>query len=1046
MLFKRTWILGCLLIISCCFGFSQEVSDSITLNLENLNIKDGLSQGMVRSIIQDKEGFMWFATKDGLNKYNGYQITVYRNDLKNPFSLPDNYVTSLAEDDYGNFWVGTSTKGILLFDKVSERFYPINIVPQLNSLQDKEIKFLECKGRTMLLATANNIYIFDIGRFNPAEVLQIPSSIHLIFNYNKSHPKHPYEDPSKLSQNITWMPNREVWISRKDGIAICKPSQASGTWTLTEHAISEFGIPPTNYTSIYVCKIHGQPKYFVQLRESILIYNDSLHQTEHVIKTEFNKSYILPKSDSNGNVLFELSTVQYLFHSKTNKVIKIIPNDKKIHLSYLGFCIDRRGIIWLGTNGFGVTKYDPKKQFFRSENLLKKRLSNSLASNPLLIKSWRPIQLDLTKNSYIDLLPGLFPEHKFTHILEDSKGLIWMKSSLEDTVHRYLISYDQKTKAIKKYNGLNLYPRQFESFYTDNENQLWVIFYNAKKMQCALRLFNPLTDSFSTEYVFKVRNSSFDQYATISQCWRDNKGIFWLASLEGLVRVDIDKKQHTIWQHDPYDSSSLSNNSIFSLCPDPKQPDNYLWLGTNGGGLNKFEYATGKFYRYTETDGLPNNVVYGILSDNLGRLWLSTNFGLSCLSENSSRSAKGVFFRNFTVNDGLSDNEFNRYEYAKLNSGELVFGGVDGITRFNPSEVITNITAPAIKICGLTVFNQPVNNITNSDILDKPIPYTSYITLRHDQNMFTLEFAGLDYSSANKKQYKYVLDGFNETWIDNGSKNFTSFTNLDPGTYNFKVTVSINGGPWNSTPASIRINILPPWWQTWWFRLLLVSLVIGIGYTIFYYRYLQNLKFLKLRNRIADDLHDDIGSTLSSISLSSAIIQHKLKNESAEVKKLLTQISSNTDNMMESMSDIVWTINARNDSFEDTLLRMKAFAIQLLEPKNYIIHFEVADELSKLKLNIEQRKNLYLIYKEAIHNVAKYAQAKQVWVTLAVVEKRKLVMKIKDDGIGMEATLGNALGGNGLTSMKKRAGELQGELEINSSLRNGTEIVLKFTM
>jgi ligand-binding sensor domain-containing protein len=1052
VLFRRILVIGCILVCIFCMSYSQQGMDSIFLNLETLKIKDGLSQGMVRSIIQDKEGYMWFATKDGLNRYDGYRISVYRNDLKIKYSLPDNYVTNLAEDEYGHFWVGTSTKGLLLFDKIKERFYPIDIIPQFQTLANKEIRFLECKGKNLILATTRNIYIFDISQFKSSEHSNLKQNIRLVFDYNKSGPKFPYQDPSDLSQSISWMPNKDLWVCRKDGIAICKPRSDLNQWELKEHPITDFGINKNNFTSIYPCKIHGQPKYFLQLREHILIYNDSSKLLEQDVKTAFNKSYTLPRADSNGNILFTISSDHYLFQSKYNKFLKIIPNKEKIHLSNLGFCIDQQGILWLGTNGFGVTKYDPKKQFFQATNTWQKRLSNSISSDPLLTKSGRPVKWNRAKNTYDDFLSGLFLKHKFTHIIEDSAGIVWMKSNFVDSL-RSLISLDQKTKKIKEYFALNLYPKQFESFYLDRSNQIWMIFYNSTKMQSAIRLFDPIKDSFTKEYVIEINNRFYDQNSTISQCWQDPKGFFWLASLDGLIRLDIQNQKHVIWQHQLNDPNSLSNNNVYSICPDPIHPDQFLWVGTNGGGLNKFEYASGKFDHYTVNNGLPNNVIYGILNDDYGQLWLSTNYGISCVSQSKKKADKnasmlssndGVFFRNFTLEDGISDNEFNRYEFAKLKTGELVFGGIDGITAFHPKNFITDVSAPPIRISGLTVFNQPVNYMTNPSILDKPIQYAGSITLPYNQNMFTLEYAALDYSITDKKYYKYLLEGFNEQWMDNGTKNFISFTNLDPGEYEFKVTVSKNGGPWNIEPAIIKIIILPPWWATWWFRSFLFVLVVGGLYTLYRYRLQQGLKVLSLRNRIADDLHDDIGSTLSSISLSSTIIQNKIKDESGEIKNLLSQISTNTDNMMEAMSDIIWTINARNDGFEGVLLRMKTFAIELLEPQNCTVHCDVGERINKLKLNLVQRKNLYLIFKEAIHNIAKYARAKNVWVDITVHEKKYMLIKIKDDGIGMDGTNGNGFGGNGLPSMKRRAKELKGSLEIISKPNEGTEITLRF--
>jgi two-component sensor histidine kinase len=479
---------------------------------------------------------------------------------------------------------------------------------------------------------------------------------------------------------------------------------------------------------------------------------------------------------------------------------------------------------------------------------------------------------------------------------------------------------------------------------------------------------------------------------------------------------------------------------LFSICPDPKETDKYLWIGTNGAGFNRFEFATGRCIRYSEKDGLSNNVVYGILSDEAGNLWMSTNKGLTCFNPTDK------VFRNFTESDGLQGDEFNRYQSLKLNSGELLFGGVNGITIFKPAEVLVQNPAPNLVLTGFSVFNKPVSYKNDSSIMNALIGYVKTITLPYDKNMFAIEFAALESSPPEKKQYKYLLEGFNKEWIDNGSKNSVSFTNLDPGQYTFHVTGTNRDGVWSKNEASVIIDILPPWWGTWWFRCLVVAAIAAAVYGFYRYRLRQALKLHTLRNNIARDLHDEIGSTLSSISLYGESAKMMIKDDHP-LNNVLSKISNSTNNMMESMSDIVWAINTRNDQFDNVINRMNAFAYQVMEAKGCNVYFETGNGSKDAELNMEQRKNLYLLYKEIINNAARHSGCTNLWVTI-LSDTNSLQLKVKDDGKGFnlnEASL-PGMGGNGLLNIKKRAGDLNASINIVSSPGKGTEMELKMKL
>jgi len=456
------------------------------------------------------------------------------------------------------------------------------------------------------------------------------------------------------------------------------------------------------------------------------------------------------------------------------------------------------------------------------------------------------------------------------------------------------------------------------------------------------------------------------------------------------------------------------------------------------------------FKHYTTENGLPNNVIYGVQHDAHGQLWMSTNFGLCRFNPETA----AVWL--FTVDDGLMGNEFNRLSYGKDIHGRLYFEGVEGLTTFDPEVFYSPTEASPIVINRLKLSNKEVLYTSAIDkeekdryILPAPIEQCQELSFPYTERMITLGFSLLDFTNPKGNKYRYKLEGFHDDWIEAGAVNEAVFTNLNPGKYTFLVSGSNSQNVW-STPAQMQLTILSPWWATWWFRSLLAVSIAAAIYGFYRYRLQQTIKLQHLRNRIAADLHDEIGSTLSSISLAGAVIQHKLKNSNPEVEGFLHKINYNTQKMMEAMSDIVWAVNTKNDRFEQVIHRMRAFAVEILEPKEVMVHFDVSPHISQLLLDMQQRKNLYLIFKEVIHNTAKYADCKNVWVTLGYSNGR-LLMKVRDDGVGfnLKPTTSNGqneFGGNGIHNMYHRAHELKGKMEMNSSAGQGTEVLLSFVV
>ncbi len=545
--------------------------------------------------------------------------------------------------------------------------------------------------------------------------------------------------------------------------------------------------------------------------------------------------------------------------------------------------------------------------------------------------------------------------------------------------------------------------------------------------------YSPSSGKFTRfEYPFKTVSYEYD----FLQCIYEDNGTLWLGLVDGLLSFDMEKsRMKDYYSYQEKDTSSLSNNFIYSVCNDVREPEKFLWIGTKGGGLNRLNKLTGKFTRYSTKDGLANNVIYGILPDNAGNLWISTNKGLSEYNPFTRR------FRNFSVSDGLQSNEFNRYAYCKTEEGLLVFGGMSGINYFDPKDIKT-LEPPVVIFTDFRLNNKKVNLKDPDSPLKKDIGFTKEMTLKYQQNVVTFKFAGMDYRKKGAIIYRYMMEEFDKDWIYSGTVQEATYTNLDPGDYRFIVQGSFFNGFWGKRKTIMILHVIPPWWRTWWFYVLSTTGSLSGTYLLYRYRLFQLSKLETLRNRIARDLHDEVGSSISTIAIYSKILHDQLGSSTFDNEPLLKKISEHATEIMESMNDIVWNINTRNDAFENIINRMREHAYQLFEAKGYTLHFDFNEHLYRMKLEMEKRRDFYLIYKEALNNIAKYANGKNVWITVDL-RNSEIILIIKDDGQGFDMNAVRTKS-NGLTNMNFRAEALNGKLNIISAPGKGTELFLSF--
>ena len=1058
-IFYRYFLLY-LLVVFPFFATAQSVPAD-RFKFQSLGIDDGLSQGAVSCIVQDKWGFMWFGTKDGLNKYDGYTFKVYHHDIKDSTTLSGNNIIKLLADSRGLIWIWYANGEIDVFNPETEKAYHLaKQFEKLNIVPDVNFRFMQKKGGQVFFTDSKNYVMMD--------AVPVPKSRGfgyriIVKNLDKWLPALGVND--LLYGFIS--SDKKLYLSFKDSVYVYPDPDISKDTLPARYLYTKFSqaIPPdhdNNIPSGYPVNICAEDTMHHRLL-SVGINSFTLFDTRKGTKTDsmLVRKYVPGITylkevcfDKKGRVWITTWSQTLLFDPATKVLKQILPEGSAIKGDLLtdlwGIYSDRGGVVWLGTSGYGLLKYNMGVEHFHHiEGDGKTSLSihgiwEDYDHNHIWFTANESIlyRYDRATSEIVDKIAGTTPGRKSVYNwFNDSKikeGTFFVdKNGYWLLTPPSTIAYlDRKMNVLKKM----ITGKTIDAFggpaARDSKGNVWIA--TGIRENFVLHMYNEDIMAELKSYWFPKRKTIIP-YPFTSSMVIDEKDKLWMGSVEGLYRFDPVKETWTWFGHDDKDSTSLPVNTIFSLCKDPDIKD-ILWIGTNGEGLVKFNMQTGKcITTYNTQSGLPNNVIYGILSDQKGNLWMSTNNGIARFNP-GTRAVK-----DFTEKDGLQSNEFNRYAYCKLQSGEMVFGGVNGFNIFNPEEINENPYRPELLLTSFKIGSKQITRGDDTKLLSKDIFATNELHLRYSQNFLTFSFAATDYSATEKIFYRYKLESFDNDWHSATTQNSATYTNLDPGEYTFRVMGTNSDGIWSNKEVSVKLFIAPPWWGTWWFRILAVLVVIFSIYGLYRYRLQQALRMMSLRNRIASDLHDEVGSTLSSISLYSEAARKMLTGNEA-AGKVLTRINTHTSEMMDAMNDIVWAINTRNDKLDNLVNRMRSFAVQVSESKNFNLHFTDNEDMPPMSLDMYQRKNLYLIFKEAINNIAKYADCKTVWVEFSN-KGGILHIKIKDDGKGFIVSEGslssqNHGGGNGLFNIKRRADDLKAKLDIISEKGRGTEISL----
>jgi len=998
-----------LLGLLSCVGFPALAQPALTFS--TLTTADGLSDNSIYSVLQDRQGFLWLGSQDGLNRYDGAAVRVFRHDPANPASLSRNWVTALAEDRAGQLWVSTGGSGICCYSPRTGRLRRFRAGPVPGSLSNDYVPVLLCdRAGRLWVGTDDGLNLYEprTGRFR---------CLRMTVGTGGTARRNAIRALAQAADGSIWVGTGAGYVARLDeraGVlvpdprwrltsiitALC-PAPNGGLWVGTEAdglLCLDAGQRPVRRFS--GAGGAGQlPSSWVRT-----LFLD--RQQQLWVGTTAGLARLLPATGT--FVSYQHQPDQP--HSLPDNGIRALSQD-------------RTGRLWVGTDN-GVASFDARPNPF--EPL-------PLGGNSWCISEGPGSQLWLgTEQGLLRYDPATGQRHWFRHnpadagslaqdyiraVLLDRRGGLWVATRNQGLDYRPAgaTRFQHFRHAATQANSLA--DDLVHCLAEDSAGRLWV------GTEGGLSCLDSTRMSWTTYRRDPAGGAGLpDNF--VSAVFPDRRGRVWVGTRRaGLARLEPRTGRVCTYPAREQQPGCLSGELVRSITADHT---GRLWVGTEGGGLCRLDdEARGRFTVFREAQGLPEDVVYGVLEDAWHRLWLSSNKGLTCLTPATGEAHV------FDSRDGLGQDEFNAGAYHRGRSGRLYFGGVNGVVMFRPGAVRTNPTPPAVVFTGLRKRNQLVE-------LDTSITQRRGIRLGPGDHAFSLEFAALNFIQPDKNRFAYQLEGFDRGWVNAGARHEATYTNLAPGRYTFRVRAANNAGVWNQRGAALLVVVEPAWYQTWWFRALVVLTTGGLLYLLYLLRVRQLLALERVRYGIARDLHDDVGSTLSSISLLAQVARtHYHSPHPERAAALLEQIGDNSTRMLGAMSDIVWTISPTHDTLEDVIARMRAFASEILEARDIDLLFRVAPGLPRPKLPMQVRRDLFLLYKEAVNNLAKYARCRTARIGLDY-DAPFLILTVQDDGVGFDPAAPAVGSGNGLANMRARAQAMRGELSLTTRLGQGT--------
>lgn len=1029
---------------------SQTSLQPYKFTFHQIIVEDGLSQSTIFCMLQDRKGYLWFGTANGLNRYDGYNFTVFNNNPSDSTSISDDGIFSLFEDQQGFIWVGTLGGVLNKYDRKSgifTHYYLPVLNGSLNNSSEEyynfPLPFSRSNNKTITSITGDKTGVLWIGTWGNG-LMKFDTNTkkfeHVIYETNKNG-----VIKSNRIQTLLADQNSNIWIGSIGG----------GLYELTGNSIHSKII---HYTHSASSNSLSDNKIFSLCEDRngnlwIGTFDGGLNKLSKPLMKKESDNVKFEKFLNNKNDITSLSNnfVTSIIEDKTGTIwigtfgggLNIYDQKKNIFHTFLNspnqsispakneilsLMQDKSGTIWIGTHlGKGLDKIE-------ISNIKFHKISKDLKTNHGLNDDvvWAVCQDD-NSNLWIGTYKGGLNKYnpktgKFTYYLhnpsennsisdnhvrvitDDGAGNLWI-----GTYNGGLNKFNKSTHVFTHYihnpdDSASLSGNQVQTLLIDHNKNIWVgTFGNGLN-----KLIVDQKGSPEVKFIKYTsnRNNKFSLSDNRIFClFEDKSGIIWIGTFGGgLNKFNPQTGKFISYKNNPDDETSISDNRVMTINEDYR---GNLWIGTYGGGLQRFDPSKGKFIRYNKKYKMNASIIYGILEDAGKMFWLSTDNGLFKFNPQTEH------YTQYDLHDGLQGLEYNGGAYFKSKKGEMYFGGINGVNYFYPDSVKDNQYIPPIIITSIKVFDKPLEGERDTVELD------------HSQNFFSFEFSALDYTNPIDNQYAYILQGFDLDWHYVDSKRrIANYTNLPPGDYVFRVCGSNNDGVWNNNGARVYIKILPPFWETWWF--ISVFLLIA-GYFVYFLstiRFRNLLAIERLKSKLAADLHDNIGSGLTEISILSELSSHDAGTSFPDLSHKLESLSEKARTLIDNMSDIVWMVNPQRDTFYHLILRLKDSYADLMNSAGISFKTTNIEKFRILRLPMEYKQNIFLIFKEGINNSIKHSNCKKISLE-ANLKKDILELTLVDDGVGFLP--GNNNLGNGILNMKNRANNIGAHLSIISS-------------
>jgi signal transduction histidine kinase/ligand-binding sensor domain-containing protein len=1046
--------------------FGSLISDAHKpkLQFKHITSNDGLSHSWVTHIYRDSYGYMWFATKgNGINKYNGHDFTVYKHNPKNKKSLTDNLVTFIYEDKQRNLWVGTQY-GLNIYNRELDKFTPYV------HLYDRYVGGMcERDDGKFYVTTVHDLIILD--HETKSVDFTIEESDNLPYTFSEG--------------GMLKYANNKLLLSTSEGLFSIESTTNNITPILKDISVRSLykdskgniwiGTEKNGLFCMTYSKNDSAKPVFKNYKHDP--DNENSISNASILKIqEDNKGFLWIATESDGINLLDLNNIKakepifYHYRSDTYNESGLSSN------SVQDIYIDNQNTIWIGTYNRGIDYYNKALNKFDW-------IKNNPDNNNSLSNNNVHVFYEEGENLWIGTSEGLNiynrRNNKWQHfkhkknnsksigargiyaIFRDSRKNMWIGTwrgglnlfnENKRTFTRYL--HDPNDRGSISNNNI------FDVT-EDKNGTLWIA-----TMGGGPNKFNYKTNTFE-----KYLNSDSDNTNTINdwvtEILESHNGEIWIATGYGVYLIDKEEEELSHFRHLEDEPKSITSNSIITIFEDSKHN---LWLGTESG-LNIFNRDSSNFSFYSEENGLPNNVIRGILEDDHGNLWLSTNKGISKFA-GAVNKPKVPEFKNYSVEDGLQGNGFNSRACFRGKDGKLYFGGNNGFNVFHPDSIKANPYKPETIFTDFLIFNKPVEIGKKDSPLSKHISLTKEIVLSYKHSVISIQYTALNFLVPEKCEYAVILEGFDKDWNYVENKREATYTNLNPGTYTFRVKCSNNNGVWNEKGASLKIIITPPFWKTLWFRILITILTITIILRIHIIRtrnivehrhelekeVAERTDDLKKSNKELEDfayiVSHDLKAPLRGINELSNWIsedyQDKLDKEGKENLKMLQERATHMNDMIQGILEYSRIGKTEEKKEKVDLNKLLKEVIDLLAPPANI-KIEVENKLPEYTAD---RTRLTQLFQNLLSNAIKHAGKPEGIIKVGCEEKTtEWKFSISDNGPGIEKKYWDKIfkifqtletnpkdksTGIGLTIVKKILDLYRGKIWIESEKGKGT--------